>query len=147
LGTLTSRKEHFVHYSGCEVVKVFRFLISRYSLIGSITSRTTPFVTVKEDSVQYCRCEVVVKLFRFMMSRYSLTGTYNILQNCTFRDSTGALYTIGESEEVMLFRFLLSPLCDLAVRVPGYRSRGPDSIPCATTFSEYRVWNGAHSAS
>jgi hypothetical protein len=27
-------------------------------------------------------------------------------------------------------------LCDLVVRVPGYRSRGPGSIPDATRFSE-----------
>jgi hypothetical protein len=27
-------------------------------------------------------------------------------------------------------------LCGLVVRVPGYRSRGPDSIPNATRFSE-----------
>jgi hypothetical protein len=34
------------------------------------------------------------------------------------------------------------------VRVPGYRSRGPDSIPGATRFSDkYWVWNGIHSAS
>jgi hypothetical protein len=39
-------------------------------------------------------------------------------------------------------------LCGLMVRVPGYRSRGPRSIPGATRFSEkYWVWNGVHSAS
>jgi hypothetical protein len=27
-------------------------------------------------------------------------------------------------------------LCSLVVRVPGYRSRGPGSIPGATRFSE-----------
>jgi hypothetical protein len=27
-------------------------------------------------------------------------------------------------------------LCGLVIRVPGYRSRGPGSIPGATTFSE-----------
>jgi hypothetical protein len=27
-------------------------------------------------------------------------------------------------------------LCDLVVRVPGYRSRGPGSIPGATRFTE-----------
>jgi hypothetical protein len=27
-------------------------------------------------------------------------------------------------------------LCGLVVRVPGYRSRGPDSIPGVTRFSE-----------
>jgi hypothetical protein len=39
-------------------------------------------------------------------------------------------------------------LCGLLVRDPGYRSRGPGSIPGATRFSEkYWVWNGVHSAS
>jgi hypothetical protein len=39
-------------------------------------------------------------------------------------------------------------LCGLVVRVPGYRSRGPGSIPGATRFSEKKwVWNGVHSAS
>jgi hypothetical protein len=39
-------------------------------------------------------------------------------------------------------------LFGLVVRVPGYRSRGPCSIPGATRFSEkYWVWNGVHSAS
>jgi hypothetical protein len=34
---------------------------------------------------------------------------------------------------VALFCYLL---CGLVVRVPGYRSRGPGSIPRATRFSE-----------
>jgi hypothetical protein len=39
-------------------------------------------------------------------------------------------------------------LCGLVVRAPGYRSRGPDSIPGANRFSEKLwVWNGVHSAS
>jgi hypothetical protein len=39
-------------------------------------------------------------------------------------------------------------LCDLVVRVPGYRSRGPGSISGATRFSEkHWVWNAVHSAS
>jgi hypothetical protein len=39
-------------------------------------------------------------------------------------------------------------LCDLVVRVPGYRSRGPGYIPGATRFSaKWWVWNGVHSAS
>jgi hypothetical protein len=38
-------------------------------------------------------------------------------------------------------------LFDLVVRVPGYRSRDPGSIPGAARFSEkYWVWNGFHSA-
>jgi hypothetical protein len=36
--------------------------------------------------------------------------------------------------------------CVLVVRVPGYGSRGPRSIPGATRFSEkYWVWKRAHS--
>jgi hypothetical protein len=36
----------------------------------------------------------------------------------------------------------------LVVRVPGCRSRGPGSIPGATTFSEKQwVWNWVHLAS
>jgi hypothetical protein len=43
---------------------------------------------------------------------------------------------------------LTAMLCGLAVRVPGYRSRGPGSIPGLTKFSENQwVWNGVHSAS
>jgi hypothetical protein len=38
-------------------------------------------------------------------------------------------------------------ICRLVVRVPGYRSRGPDSITGATRFSELWVWDGVHSAS
>jgi hypothetical protein len=39
-------------------------------------------------------------------------------------------------------------LCGLVVRVPGYRFRGPGSIPGATRFPEKQwVWNGVHSAS
>jgi hypothetical protein len=39
-------------------------------------------------------------------------------------------------------------LCWLVVRVLGYKSRGPFSIPGATRFSEkQRVWNGVHSTS
>jgi hypothetical protein len=42
----------------------------------------------------------------------------------------------------------LDRLCGVVVRVSGYRSRGPGSIPCATKFSDkYWVWNGIHLAS
>jgi hypothetical protein len=35
-----------------------------------------------------------------------------------------------------IFHAYRSVLCGLVVRVPGYRSRGPDSIPGTTRFSE-----------
>jgi hypothetical protein len=39
-------------------------------------------------------------------------------------------------------------LCGLMVRVPGYRYRGPGSIPGVTRFSEKSwAWNQIHSAS
>jgi hypothetical protein len=39
-------------------------------------------------------------------------------------------------------------LCGVVARVPGYRFRGPGSIPGVTKFSEkYWVWNVVHSAS
>jgi hypothetical protein len=45
-------------------------------------------------------------------------------------------------------QYIVDRFCDLVVRVPGYRSRGPGSILGVTTFSEkYWVWNGVHLAS
>jgi hypothetical protein len=42
----------------------------------------------------------------------------------------------------------LGRLCGLMVRVPGYRCRGPGSIPSTTRFSrKWLVWNRVHSAS
>jgi hypothetical protein len=53
-----------------------------------------------------------------------------------------------------IYIYILPPLtvidclCGLVIRFPGYRSRGPGSIPCATRFSEkYWIWNRVHSAS
>jgi hypothetical protein len=37
---------------------------------------------------------------------------------------------------INLFIVIFDRLCGLVVRVPGYRSRGPGSIPSATSFSE-----------
>jgi hypothetical protein len=37
---------------------------------------------------------------------------------------------------VQLFYFYATTYSDLVVRVPGYRPRGPDSIPGATRFLE-----------
>jgi hypothetical protein len=58
---------------------------------------------------------------------------------------------ITENEETwtFIFRWVISSmdrLCGLVFRVPGYRSRGPGSIPGATRFSEKKwVWNRVHS--
>jgi hypothetical protein len=46
----------------------------------------------------------------------------------------------------MFFSAYIVRLCDLVVRVPGYRSGGPDSILDATIFSKKQwVWNGVYS--
>jgi hypothetical protein len=39
-------------------------------------------------------------------------------------------------ELISFLRALANCLCDLVVGVPGYRSRGPGSIPSAVRFSE-----------
>jgi hypothetical protein len=41
----------------------------------------------------------------------------------------------------------IDPLCGLVVRVLGYRSGGPGSIPSTTRKKKQWVWNGVHSAS
>jgi hypothetical protein len=41
-----------------------------------------------------------------------------------------------QSKENMELKFRMDCLCGLAVRVSGYRSRGPGSIPGITTFPE-----------
>jgi hypothetical protein len=41
----------------------------------------------------------------------------------------------------------LDCLCGLVIRIPGYRSKGPGSIPGTTRFSEKQsVWNWVHPA-
>jgi hypothetical protein len=43
---------------------------------------------------------------------------------------------VAESKNILWNAFMPNRLCGLVVRVPGYRSRGPGSIPDATRFSE-----------
>jgi hypothetical protein len=58
------------------------------------------------------------------------------------RDFGFQLLTEEEISAVTLFiiyfhqHYLYDRLCGLVVRLPGYRSRGPGSIPGATKFSE-----------
>jgi hypothetical protein len=49
---------------------------------------------------------------------------------------------------IIIIIIIINRLCGLVVRVPGYRSGGPGSIPGAARFSEKLwVWNGVHAAS
>jgi hypothetical protein len=53
---------------------------------------------------------------------------FNVQIQVTFY-SGSTVFKIYIVKQVILY------LCDLVVRVPGYRSRGPGSIPSATGFS------------
>jgi hypothetical protein len=70
-------QEHFIVYCRCkDVIKVFMFLLSVYSLMRTATLCTTaPFVTVLEHFIAYCRCNEFVKLFRLLLSQYRTMGT------------------------------------------------------------------------
>jgi hypothetical protein len=48
---------------------------------------------------------------------------------------------------ILLLLLLKDRLCGLLVRVLGYRSGGPGSIPGTTRKKKEWVWNGVHSAS
>jgi hypothetical protein len=51
---------------------------------------------------------------------------------------------IGKIAVTKTFLVFTGRKCGLVVRVLAYRSRSPGSIPVATRFSEYWVWNGIH---
>jgi hypothetical protein len=73
-------------YCRCgEAVKLFRFLLSPYSLIGTcICVQNCSFRDCTGTFIAYCMCREAVKLFRFLLSPYSLIGAYDNVQNCTF---------------------------------------------------------------
>jgi hypothetical protein len=54
----------------------------------------------------------------------------------------------NNNNSISFFHISTDRLYGLVVRVPGYRSRGPGSIPGSTRFSDKQwVLNGVHSAS
>jgi hypothetical protein len=62
-----------------------------------------------------------------------------------------AIRTYSNFRDIILMKFI-SQMDDydglgLVVRVLGYRSRGPGSIPGTTRGKTEWVWNGVHSAS
>jgi hypothetical protein len=68
------------------------------------------------------------------------------INSTTFEEAQTIL--IKDMLKFYMYAFKCGLLCGLVVRVPGYRSRDPGSIPGATRFSEKQwVWNGVHSAS
>jgi hypothetical protein len=85
--------------------------------------------------VVLCSLELVIQsmvnLTTFSVSR-SMFPNSTIVRNEMQRTwSTAVLFSF-----MVPYRHLLDRLCGLVFRVPGYRSRGPGSIPGATTFSE-----------
>jgi hypothetical protein len=62
------------------------------------------------------------------------SGQSSCLQNgdaLRFLSGTNCIYTV-----IYVIQKEVDRLCGLVVRVPGYISRGPGSIPGATRFSE-----------
>jgi hypothetical protein len=76
----------------------------------------------------------VQKTFRFFRKHVPYTHGFYIEQNTKTINFT--------------VKYAVDRLCGLVARVPGYRSKDPDSIPAATRLSE-RQWvcYGVHSAS
>jgi hypothetical protein len=63
-------------------------------------------------------------------------------------EETVGKLNVGVLDEGNTFLTFWDSLCALVVRAPGYRSRGPGSIPGATRFSEKQwVRDRVHSAS
>jgi hypothetical protein len=57
----------------------------------------------------------------------------NFLQSSLKRYHFKGIFKVTDLHQ---FTYVEFTLCGLVVRVPGYRTRGPGSIPGATTFSE-----------
>jgi hypothetical protein len=81
------------------------------------------------------------------MSSVSLTRTFIL-------ELFDSMHAIGESYDTLLLRncflaavVLSDRLCGLVVRVLGYTSGGPGSIPGTARKKKLWVWNGVHSAS
>jgi hypothetical protein len=94
---------------------------------------------------QLTKCAKVQQTERTVQTRWKAKGhLYAPLQgrlDMTLRQSQG--YYGGVSPANIFGQNIVH---GQVVRVPGYRSRSPGSIPGATRLSE-KVWNGGHSAS
>jgi hypothetical protein len=78
---------------------------------------------------------------------WNITIAANVCKHKTYVDFLFLKARQGKYIYIYIYIYIYR-VCGLVVRVPGYRSRGPGSIPGATRFSEKLwVWNGAHSAS
>jgi hypothetical protein len=70
----------------------------------------------------------------------------DVTQNTYVQTCTVTAHTSWDNLYIYIYTY--DRLCSLVVRVPGYRTRGPGSIPGATIFSEtWWVCNEFHSAS
>jgi hypothetical protein len=65
---------------------------------------------------------------------------FNIIPHVCLRVPCGLFPSYFGNKQLYFFKKKVKPsqyyLCGLVVRVPGYRSRGPCSIPGATRFSD-----------
>jgi hypothetical protein len=109
-------------------------------------------------------CCLVVRASGYRTEMYCFLWGKNWICICYVEESRPPLRSSGQSSwlqngDVLWFLWgsnwiyicyveEIDRLCGLVVRVPGYRSIGPRSIPGAITFSEKCwVWKGVHSAS
>jgi hypothetical protein len=78
-------REKYIAYCWCRgFVKLFTFLLSPYSLVGTCSSvQNCTFHDCAEQYIAYCWCRGFVKLFRFLVSPYSLVETCNSVQRGT----------------------------------------------------------------
>jgi hypothetical protein len=88
--------------------------------------------------------------FRILTNKYEADNyeEFQALIIMIFIKIPTIIFKILKFEFNILNSIMFDRLCGLVVRVSGYRSRGPGSIPGPTRFSEKKgVWNGVHLAS
>jgi hypothetical protein len=101
------------------------------ALVRELTIPTERLPLVGEVSANFCGYRGVAWLVRRIPYGRNLSF---LDRDCVYKYIH--IYDVGTSHMNDGRRALCSVLCGLVVRVSGYRSRGPSSIPGATRFSE-----------
>jgi hypothetical protein len=136
-GYLTTRAgdniDYVLKHDEVYLSKQFRYYKTRYFLI---------LTGYPVESKGFWRWRITLRVTGFLDFVHRLE--FSILENTTFR-KLDLSPSSGEGSKTPTLYFLKKilkvsnhpdRLCGLVVRVPGYRSRGPGSIPATTTFSE-----------
>jgi hypothetical protein len=97
------------------------------------------------EGTRYGVSDTDIEQGRHLTSRTNVTAV-TVTEN--LQHSTQERYKFYNYYYYYYYLNCFGRLCGLVVRVPGYRSRGPGSIPGTTRVSDkYWVWKGLHSAS